>query len=321
VTVRIGFIGAGGIASVHMSTLQAVEGAQIVAVADVNSDRAEAAASRFIANAYNDPHDMLEREKLDAIYVCVPPFAHNDYELIAAKKGIHLFVEKPLALELAAAKEVAVAAKTSGIVTAVGYHWRYSSHTETAREKLKGKQVGMVLGYWMGGFPEVGWWRRMEQSGGQMVEQATHIFDLVRYLIGEIKEVYAVYANRDSKRIPGFNIYDVGTAAVKFANGVVGTISNTCLLSVPYTVGLHIVARDLVIEIHGDLRIIEPGHTEIFTGGQNPMLAESEAFIKAIKTGDSTGIRSTYEDALKTLAVTLACNESAASGKPVEVQS
>ena len=80
------------------------------------------------------------------------------------------------------------------------------------------------MGYWMGGFPGVLWWRRMEQSGGQMVEQTTHIFDLARYLCGEVQEVYAVYANRGQKQIPEYNIYDVGTATLRFASGVVGTI-------------------------------------------------------------------------------------------------
>jgi len=159
----------------------------------------------------------------------------------------------------------------------------------------------------------------MHESGGQMVEQTTHIFDLARYLCGDITEVYAAASNRDSRDIPGFDIHDVGTAVVKFANGVVGTVSNTCLLGMPYTVGLHIVARDLVVEVHGDIKIIEPGHTETFTGGVNAILEENRAFIEAVRSGDASGIRSTYPDAVKTLAVTLACNESARTGLPVKV--
>ncbi len=152
-----------------------------------------------------------------------------------------------------------------------------------------------------------------------MVEQTTHIFDLARYLCGEITEVFAAYANRVSGAVPGFNSYDVGVATLKFANGAVGTISNTSMLNVPYTVGLHVIAQDLVLEIHGDLTVIEPGHREIFTAGVNSILEENRAFIYAVRTGDASRIRSTYEDAVNTLAVTLACNESAASGSPVAV--
>ncbi|MEN6356259.1 MAG: hypothetical protein ABFD83_04155 [Armatimonadota bacterium] len=103
--------------------------------------------------------------------------------------------------------------------------------------------------------------------------------------------------------------------------GTVGCISNTCMLSVPYKVGLHVIAKDLVIEIHGDLKVIEPGHTEVFTSGVDSMLAENQAFIDAIRSGNGDNIRSTYDDAIKTLAVTLVCNESAAMGSPVKVKS
>lgn len=317
--VKVGFVGAGGIATAHLNALQAVDDVQITAVADIDRERAESAAARFVAKAYSDHHDMLRAEKLDALYVCVPPYAHDDQEIMAAEKGIHLFVEKPVAVNMDKAREVREAIRKNKVVSAAGYHWRYQSNTDRAREILNGKTVGMVLGYWMGGFPGVDWWRRMDQSGGQMVEQATHIFDLARYLCGDVREVFAAYANRASRNIPSFDISDVGTATLKFASGVVGTISNTCLLSVPYTVGLHVVTKDLVLEIHGDLKIIEPGHTETYTGGVNAMLEENKAFINAVKTGDASGIRSTYEDAVKTLAVTLACNQSAETGQPVKV--
>ena len=317
--VRVGFVGAGGIASAHMSTLQAVDDVQIVAVADVDRDRAEAAAARYVGTAYSDYREMLERETLDALYVCVPPFAHEEQEILAASKGIHLFVEKPVAVDLDKARAVRDAIADSGIISAVGYHWRYQANTDRAREILKDRTIAMIMGYWMGGFPGVLWWRRMEQSGGQMVEQTTHIFDLARYLCGEVQEVYAVYANRGQKQIPEYNIYDVGTATLRFASGVVGTISNTTLLDVPYTVGLHVVAENLVLEIHGDLTVIEPGHTEIFSGGPNSMLEENKAFIAAVRGEGTDGIRSTYADAVKTLAVTLACNESAMTGRPVRV--
>jgi len=317
--VRVGFVGAGGIAHAHMDVLQVVEDVQIMAVADRDTDRAESAAARVVARAYGDYREMLESEELDALYVCVPPFAHDDQELIAARKGIHLFVEKPVALTLEKAREVREAINAGKVISAVGYHWRYQSNTDRARDILAGRQIGMVLGYWMGGFPQVGWWRRMEQSGGQMLEQTTHIIDLARYLCGEVDEVFAAYANRDSKGIPDFSIHDVGTATLKFASGVVGTMSNTCMLGLPYTVGLHVVSRDLVLEIHGDLRVTEPGHTEVFTGGVNAMLEENKAFIKAVRTGDASDIRSSYSDAVKTLAVSLACNQSAATGQPVKV--
>ncbi len=128
---------------------------QIVAVADIIKDRAQSAATRFVAKAYADYRDMLGSEKLDALYICVPPFAHDQQEIIAAGKGIHLFVEKPVAVSLDKARRIRDVVTQSGIFTAVGYHWRYQSNTDRAREMLAGKTVGMLMGYWMGGMPEV----------------------------------------------------------------------------------------------------------------------------------------------------------------------
>ena len=83
--------------------------------------------------------------------------------------------------------------------------------------------------------------------------------------------------------------------------------------------GLHVIAKDLVVEVRGDLKIMKPGHTETFSGGVNAVLEENKAFMEAIRNGDRSLIRSSYEDAVRTLAVTLACNESAQTGRPVEV--
>src|SRR5438105_2869514 len=104
--VRLGFLGTGGIAGHHLKQLQEVPGAEIVALCDVVAERAEARAQEFGGRAYRDYRQMLEREELDALYVCVPPFAHDDAEVQAARRGIHLFVEKPVTLTMEKGLEV-----------------------------------------------------------------------------------------------------------------------------------------------------------------------------------------------------------------------
>jgi len=318
--VTIGFVGSGGIANAHMNVLQGMEDVKLTAFADPQIERAENAAARFEGRAYSDYREMLEKEKLDAVYVCVPPYAHEEQELIAARKGMHLFIEKPIALSMDKAQEIKKAIDTSGVVVCVGYHWRYTGTAQRAKEILGDQPVGMVLGYWMGGMPGVSWWRVMNESGGQMVEQTTHIFDLARYLAGDVVEVYAAYATRCLQDVPNFDVSDVGTATLKFANGAVGTISNTCILGQGYTVGLHVAAKDLVLEVDGGgLKVIRPGRTEIIGNSVNAFQAENQAFVSAVRTGDASGIKSSYEDAMKTLALTLAANESAKTGKPVKL--
>ena len=317
--VKVAFAGAGGIADTHMSLLRTMDDVQIVAIADIVQQKAESLASRYMARAYTDYRQMLANEEMDALYVCVPPYAHEEQEILAAAKGVHLFVEKPVALTLKKALEVRDAIKKKSIISSVGYHWRYQDNTDKARNILAGRKIGLVNGYWLSGMPEVSWWRRLDKSGGQIVEQAGHIIDLARYICGEIVEVYAAYTRQTFELSSEEDIYDFGSIVMKFASGAVGTMVNTCVLSLPYTVGLHVVCSDTVVELHGDLTVMERGHKEILSGGRNPILMENEAFINAVRTGDSSGIRSDYEDAVKTLAVSLACNESADANSPIAI--
>jgi myo-inositol 2-dehydrogenase/D-chiro-inositol 1-dehydrogenase len=320
-TVRVGFVGTGGIAQTHLEALSRIEGAQLVAFCDVDAARAESAAARFGGRAYTDYAQMLREEPLDALYVCVPPHAHGDVEQLAAERGIHLFVEKPVARTLECARAVDAAIQKAGILSAVGYHFRYYGATERARERLQGLPIGMAIGYWHGGMPGVPWWRQHALSGGQLVEQTTHIVDLARYLVGEIVEVFAYLAHGVAPLpYPDSDVSEAGVIAMRFANGAVGTITNTCMLNPPGEVALKIYTPDRILEVSwGKLVETEANRREEYSSRDNPYLNEDRAFIEAIRTGDASLIRSTYSDGVRTLAVTLAADESARTGKPVSV--
>ncbi|HIE51884.1 MAG TPA: Gfo/Idh/MocA family oxidoreductase [Armatimonadetes bacterium] len=317
--VRIGFIGTGGIARAHQRCLSQIAAVQMVAFCDVVEERARKAAEEHGGRAYTDFHRMLETEELDAVYICLPPFAHGQPELAAVEQGLALFIEKPVAIDLETACQIQEAIEQTGVICSVGYHWRYFDTTDRARELLADRTIAMTLGYWMGGMPGVPWWRVLAQSGGQMVEQTTHIVDLGRYLAGEVTEVYAAYATRRLHEVPNFEVSDVGVATLKYRSGAVGMVSNTCSLNgIGYTVGLHVVADGFVVEINGGrLRVIRKGDGEEKEPQENPKLREDRVFVEAIQKGDPSAIRSSYADAVKTLAVTLAANESAQTGRPV----
>ncbi len=313
--VRVGFIGVGGIANLHLNNLRRLEGVELVAFCDVIEERAKAAAEQFHGTAYTDHRTMLEREQLDAVYICLPPHAHTDQVILAAQAGAAVFVEKPVARTLDKALETKEAIQKAGVINAVGYHFRYYDGTDIAKERLQNKTIGMVMGYWMGGLPGVYWWRRLEMSGGQIVEQTTHIFDLARFLVGDIVQVSAATALRALHDVPELNVPDVGTVTVWFANGVIGTIANTCLLRMGYTVGLHVFTPDLIVELtSGSVRLLEPHRTEEIRHQRNGHFYESVVFMEAVRTKNQSLIRSDYTDAVKTLAVTLAALESAEKG-------
>lgn len=322
--MKIGFFGCGGMAAGHMRNLakfrDAGEDIELTAFCDIDAGRAEGRAREFGGRAYADHVSMLDEAALDALYVGVPPHGHGVAELAAAERGLALFVEKPLANNLDTAREIAAAISASGVINSVGYNWRYQDSTEAARQALAGKTVGMAMGYWMGGMPGVPWWRRLDQSGGQLVEQTTHIFDVARYLLGDVAEVTARAATRALGNVENFSVTDVGAALVTFASGAIGTFHNTCLLKgVGYTVGLHVVTPELIVELSGQCVLIEPGRRTEIRSASSPYEAEDRAFLAAVSSKDQAGIKSPYADAVKTLAVTLAANESYQTGQTVRL--
>ena len=132
-TVRLGFIGTGGMAGAHMRQLKTFEDVEFVAMCDVAEERAKQRADEFGGKAYTDFRQMYDKEELDAVYICTPPFAHGEQERIACEKGIAMFIEKPIAAELEQAVIINDHVQRSGVITSVGYHWRYGGNAQSAK--------------------------------------------------------------------------------------------------------------------------------------------------------------------------------------------
>ena len=346
--VRIGFAGTGGIAASHLANLVRIADAEVVALYDVDRERCEVAMRRINgqqdqaarpggpeprklqAKVYTDYRAMLSEAGLHAVYVCVPPFAHGALELQAIEAGLHLFVEKPVALSLDLARQIGGAIQQKNLVSSSGYQMRYADTTERARELIDKRPVGMAMGFYLGGLPGTPWWRVQAQSGGQLVEQATHTVDLMRYLVGEVTRVYAAGATRLLKDQPGLDIFDVAITTLHFASGAIGTVANTSALGGGSATGapngVHLILQDQRVEVWGNsLKITSaagsnmPGRTEEIRSTMSAMLVQDQAFVEAVGRKDPTRVRSSYPDAARTLAVTLAAEESARTNAPVDV--
>ena len=313
--VRVAFIGCGGIARNHMRQLSAIDGAELVAFCDAVEGKAEEVAAQYGGRAYTDHRKMLDGEKIDALYVCLPPYAHADQEILAAERGIALFVEKPVARTAEKADEISEAISRGGVISSVGYQWRYTEASEMMKAVLGGRKVAFVEGAWIGGMPGVSWWRVMAESGGQAVEQTTHIFDLARYVVGEVTEVQAFERTGLMTDVEGYDVHDATVANLRFKNGAIGTIISSCVVSRGGRVGLAVFCRGLTAEnFGGKLTVHTDEKTEIFYNRRDPYMEEDRIFIEAVETRDGSRILSSYADAVKTLKVTLAVNESIAKG-------
>lgn len=335
--LRIGLVGAGGIAKRHLATIACCPDAEVVAVCDVDAERARAVAEAYDAAPFPDAITMYDAVDPDAVVVCVPPFAHGEIEIEAARRGIHLFVEKPVALTLDTAAHVLEAVRETGIVTQVGYMYRLCETVTTLREMLAGRAIAMIdAHYFAGGMPAKSWWQRMDGSGGQLIEQATHMIDLGRFLAGEVASASATTATvRDwtppegwtgpeswqTHYAEGFEIPDTSAVLLRYESGAVGTLSCSMVPQGRWTNGMTVVADGLRAHIAGpppDLSwetLEDTGSMPAGEGWEAPVLEE---FIEAALGRCAASVP--YEEGLQSLAVSVAAYRSAErGGEPVRV--
>lgn len=316
---RIGVVGAGFIARKHVETLRAFEDVAVTAVADPAVERCAQLAAEAGAQAFATVEEMVECSRLDALYICVPPFAHGMPEKMALERALPFFVEKPLATDLPTAERIAGEVAHRGLPTAVGYHWRYLSTTETARELLTATPARLAIGYWLDSTPTAGWWAKRALSGGQLVEQTTHIIDLVRLLVGEVTSMHAVTAHTPRKGFEDMDVADVTAATVRFATGAIGTITSTCLLHWRHRAALHLFGDGLAIELSEFDMIVDVGRGRPVTvPAGDPFEREDRDFVDAVR-GRSDLIRVPYAEALRTHRLACALERAASDGSVVDV--
>lgn len=316
---RIALVGAGGVALRHASVLGAMEDVSIVGIMDVEQRTAGQLAERVGASAFTDLPELLDATAPDAVYVCVPPFAHGDAERLLIERGIPFFVEKPLSAGIEVAEELGAAVAERGLLTATGYHWRYHEGVQRARELLDGRPVRLAVGAWLDKVPPVAWWPHQERSGGQLVEQATHLLDVMRDLVGEVDEVHAV-GGRGACEIAG-DVDDVTAATLRFAGGAVGSLVASSLLPAKHRAGVELVADGLRLVItETSLAVHEAdGETTYAIDPDEAKRRVDRTFIDAVQ-GRGDDVRAPYEIALRTHRVACALARSAAGAGTVDLR-
>jgi predicted dehydrogenase len=317
--IRVGFVGAGAVARRHALSLSRFADVTIRGVTDVTANRAQDFAALHGAVAHADVATMLEREALDAVYVCVPPFAHGPPERAVLAAGLPVFVEKPLALDLGVAEELAAAVRDAGVVNATGYHWRYLTGLEPAREALGEAPARVAIGSWLDKVPPPAWWTQRRRSGGQTIEQTTHVLDVLLELVGDVMWVHATAARTASAASRDADIDDVTAAILRFRGGAIGTLASSCLLRRKVRAGVELIGDGLRVELSEATCTIErDGRTRTWLHDGDAKVRVDRDFIEAVRGGPNR-IRAPYESALRTHRLAVALTRSAAEGRPLEL--
>lgn len=312
--VKVGFIGTGGIAALHMQGLQRIAGVRITAVFDVNTASSSQAAESTGAQVMAGTDEVLDPGLVDAVFICTPQFARGNLEEVAAQRGIHLFVEKPLGLDLAEVQRKNELITKAGIIHSVGYCLRYLDTVQMAKAYLQNRQPHLIQAYRFTGAHPAPWWHRLDMSGGNLVDAATHQVDMIRYVSGEISEVQARFGRVSFDRLQAEgSIYDAGAISFAMEQGAVGSLTESCLSTYHTASDVKIFGADFFVHLESNgfkLTIIDDQQKETVTSTVEPYFEQSKAFIEAIRGNTMAPILSDYTEGARTLAVTLAANRS-----------
>ncbi|MCL2159550.1 MAG: Gfo/Idh/MocA family oxidoreductase [Oscillospiraceae bacterium] len=348
---KLAMIGCGGIGGYHLDHFVKFDDIELVGFCDLIPERAEGFVKKAgKGKAFTDFRQMYDQTKPDMVCIGIPPHCHGEIELESISRGIHMFVEKPMALNLDLALDLRDQIAKKNLITAVGFQCRYDNINDAAKDFVGKNEIVVAQSTRVGGVPEVDWWRVRSLSGGQLVEQTVHNVDIMLYLLGEVESVYSVPTRGFIKQSewPGYDTDDASTSIFKFKSGITGTMMtgayslNGASWDSKLTLGTRssrldyyllshvsiygLAEADLAEEIAGVVK--GDGmqrRNEKETGIRINSVIDAgtlcdRTFVDAVISGDASKIRSPYGNAIKTLAAVLACNESMETGQVVKVR-
>lgn len=328
--LRVGLIGAGGIAREHFACLLQMDRVRVVGVADPLLDLAQALATQAGATAYADYHDLLG--KVDAVWICTPTYLHAEQAMAFAEAKAHVFCEKPIALDLPTADQMIAVARRAGVFLMIGHVIRYYPETIYLKQLVESGELGepiFAFGRRLSAskIGQHGGWRRdFRLSGGLALDSAIHEVDTVRWLAGEIATVYGrvqhddpEYPDIDTDFRTLLTLRGGATAAVEYSIrvamrdwswGVVGSKA-TALSPRRGEVRLSRIGEreEQVIAVDS---VRDPNQ-----GINRTMLAENQAFVDAIEADRPPPIPG--EEGRRNLEVILAAHQSSREQRPLSI--
>ena len=325
-TIRVGIVGAGWIAREHRRVLESVVDAELVAVCDLDRDRAETLAADTGARTYLDWHDLLDREDLGALIVCTPPRSHREPAVAALSRGLPVYLEKPIARTPEDAAEIVAAAGQTGTVCAVGYQWHALDLLEDLPGLLAGQQVGLLVGTSIGPTQSRPWFVDMRTGGGNLLERGSHHLDLARAVAGEVVAVQAAASRVRLARsaTEAGDIDDALTIMLEFASGALATVVVAWTRpGQPGTYGLDIIASEATLRLALDpdftLSGVSRGQPVTRRAASHPFERSVRRFLRAVTEHNPAAVACAPPDAAATLAVATAAERALQTSRAIPV--
>lgn len=228
--VKIGIIGCGKVAHLHAQALKDIPEAAFTSAFSRDANKAEIFAEKYGVRAYSDIDEMLEGRDVDAVIICTPHPNHVETAVKAARAGIHILVEKPLASSLEDCDAMIEAAKKNNVTLGMVCQRRFYTPVQRIKKAIDEGKIGKPI---LGTVNMLGWrdesyyrsdpWRGTwkDEGGGVLVNQAPHQIDLLQWFMGTIDELYGYWSNLNH---PYIEVEDTAVAVIKFKSGGVGNL-------------------------------------------------------------------------------------------------
>lgn len=334
-TVNIAILGSGLIGSIHAAAISEVPNANLTVVIDAFEDRAQELAQQYGAAAEKDLAEALKRDDIDAVHVCTPSGTHAKLGTMAAEAGKHVLVEKPIDINLPAANRLVKASEDNNVKVGVIFQKRFTEPAQRIHQAVSSGDIGRLIecdAY-------VKWYREPDyyaksvwhgtwnmDGGGALINQGIHMVDLLKWIGGPVKSVFA----KRRTALHQIEVEDLIDAVVEFENGALGVIQGSTAMypGFPERLDVHGTKGSAVIEgsqlaewaIQGQQgesvnEVLPTGHSDpgaIGHKGHVPVIAD---FVNAIIENRQPMVSA--RDGLETLELVMAAYMSAQEGKEV----
>lgn len=296
--VRTALIGCGKVGGLHAAALSTCPQSHLVAVCDASLERAERFAARYGGRAFRDVEAMIRESRAEAVFLCTPHPLHAQPAVLAARAGLHVMVEKPMAASLADCDAMLDAARQSGVRLSVMSQRRFYEPVQRIQAAIQAGKIGQPA---LGVFLMFSWrdqayyqsdpWRGKwdTEGGGVLVNQSPHQLDLLRWFMGDVAEISGCWANLNH---PYIEVDDTAVATLKFKNGGLGSIVTSLSQRPGLFTKVHVHGSNgasVGVEtdrgatfIAGVSKIAEPPLNDLWTiPGEEHLLAEFQAADRA----------------------------------------
>jgi predicted dehydrogenase len=330
--LRTAIIGCGNFAKRHSAILSGLEDIHLVGFCDREPERTALYNQQYAqgkAGEYVDFHEMFDDLDLDLVYICLPPYAHTDEVRAACQHKVHFLIEKPIALTLEQATQMAGWVKDSQVKAQVGFMFRFGDAVARFKQ-LAGEKGTAGPGFMTARYAcnslHSWWWKDRSKSGGQIVEQIIHIFDIARCLLGEPASVYSVQDNLFHQGVEGYTVEDASATVIRFESGSIAVIAATNG-AVPmrwdsnWQVCLPGLTADFADANHALFNRTDcvPPEASPFASEKNLYLAETLDLLAAIREDRSPAVP--MEEGVRSLNLVLAAAQAAEQGHTLAVAS